>query len=179
VEKEPKKTVGPGRARLRPPRGHGFGAATLLAEGLRPEEFAFAVEGAITQMPGGTSLGLMPTIMHQALQARDDVPHAAAAPREAAARIDEQLRREKALQEQRRRLAALRAAVSAASLAALRAQAREALAREGRDHTRVGDERLLKLTVEERMEQRFLARAGAGEAHQMAAVQPGLFAAGG
>jgi hypothetical protein len=61
----------------------------------------------------------------------------------------------------------------------LQAQAREALAKEGRDHTPVGDERLLTLTREERMEQRFLAGAGDGEAGQMAAVQPGLFAAGG
>jgi len=49
----------------------------------------------------------------------------------------------------------------------------------GRDRTPVGDERLLKLKVEELMEQRLMEGEGDGDAGQMAAVPPGLCSAGG
>lgn len=117
--------------------------------------------------------------MHQALKARDDVQHAAEAQREAEARIDEQIRRDKAMQEKRRRLVALRTSLSEDTLEALEAQAREELAKEGRDRTPVGYELLLKLKVEELMEQRFMEGEREGEAGKMAVVQPELFSARG
>jgi hypothetical protein len=154
-------------------------AETLLAEGFSPEDLTFAVEWAIEHIPRVKSFGLIPYIVHQALKARDDVQHAADAQREAEARIDEQIRRDKEMQEKRRRLAELRASLSEDTLAALPAQAREELAKEGRDRTPVGYELLLKLKVEELMEQRFMEGEGEGEAGKMAAVQPELFSAGG
>src|SRR5882724_2530361 len=152
---------------------------TLLAEGFNSEDLTFAVEWAITHIPRVKSFGLIPYIMHQALKARDDVQHAAEAQREAEARIDEQIRRDKAMQEKRRRLAEIRASLSEDTLAALHAQASGELAKEGSDRTRVGYELLLKLKMEELIEQRFMEGEGEGEARKMATVQPELFSAGG
>jgi hypothetical protein len=86
-------------------------AETLLAEGFRPEDLIFAVEWAISHIPSVKSFGLVPYIMHQALRARDDEQHAEEAQREAEARIDEQLHRERKERE-RRWLADMRAALS-------------------------------------------------------------------
>jgi hypothetical protein len=154
-------------------------AETLLAEGFNSEDLTFAVEWAITHIPRVKSFGLIPYIMHQALKARDDVQHAAEAQREAEARIDEQIRRDKAMQEKRRRLAEIRASLSEDTLAALHAQASGELAKEGSDRMRVGYDLLLKLKMEELIEQRFMEGEGEGEARKIATVQPELFSAGG
>jgi hypothetical protein len=83
------------------------------------------------------------------------------------------------MQEKRRRLAEIRASLSEDTLAALHAQASGELAKEGSDRTRVGYELLLKLKMEELIEQRFMEGEGEGEARKMATVQPELFSAGG
>jgi hypothetical protein len=107
------------------------------------------------------------------------VQHAAAAQREAEARINERIRQDKEMQEKRRVLAEIRTSLSEDTLAALQVQAQEELAKEGSDRTRVGYELLLKLKIEELIEQRFMEGEGEGEARKMAAVQPELFSARG
>jgi hypothetical protein len=124
-------------------------AETLMAEGFRPEDLAFAVEWAIAHIPRVKSFGLIPYIMHQALKAQDDAQHAAEAQQEAEARIDEQLHREHEERERRRRLADRRAALSDAELATLKHRAEEALAADGVAHTRLGYEVLVKLKMDE------------------------------
>lgn len=128
-------------------------AETLLAEGFRSEDLTFAVEWAITHIPSVKSFGLVPYIMHQALKARDDAQHAEEAQREAEARIDEQLHREREERERRRRLADRRASLSDEALAALRHRAEEALATDGVARTRLGYEVLVKLKLDDLLEQ--------------------------
>jgi hypothetical protein len=128
-------------------------AESLLAEGFRPEDLTFAVEWAIAHIPKVKSFGLIPYIMHQALKARDDVQHAEEAQQEAEARIDEQLHREREERERRRRLADRRAALPDEALAALRHRAEEALAADGVERTRLGYEVLVKLTMDDLLEQ--------------------------
>jgi hypothetical protein len=128
-------------------------AESLLVEGFRPEDLAFAVEWAIAHIPKVKSFGLIPYIMHQALQARDDAQHAEEAQREAEARIDEQLHQEREEQERRRRLADRRTALSDEALARLRHRAEEALAADGVNRTRLGYEVLVKLKVDDLLEQ--------------------------
>jgi hypothetical protein len=131
-------------------------AEALLAEGFCPEDLAFAVEWAIAHIPKVKSFGLIPYIMHQALKARDDVQHAEEAQREAEVRVDEQLRRERDERERRRRLADRRAALSADTLETLRRRAEEALANDGVARTHLGYEVLVKLKVDELLEQGFM-----------------------
>jgi hypothetical protein len=131
-------------------------AEALLAEGFCPEDLAFAVEWAIAHIPKVKSFGLIPYIMHQALKARDDVQHAEEAQREAEVRVDEQLRRERDERERRRRLAEIRAALSADTLETLRSRAEEALANDGVARTHLGYEVLVKLKVDELLEQGFM-----------------------
>jgi hypothetical protein len=141
-------------------------AEALLAEGFRPEDLTFAVEWAIAHIPKVQSFGLIPYIMHQALKARDDVRHAEAAQQEAEARVDEQLCREHEARERRRRLADRRAALSDEALATLRHRAEEALAADGVQRTCLGYEVLVKLTVDDLLEQEGAPRpAGAESAH--------------
>jgi hypothetical protein len=121
-------------------------AETLLAEGFRSEDLTFAVEWAIAHIPKVKSFGLIPYIMHQALQARDDAQHAEQAQQEAEARVDEQLRQEREEQDRRRRLADRRAALSDAHL---------------------GYEVLVKLKVDELLEQEDLsANIGVPQGHR-------------
>jgi hypothetical protein len=131
-------------------------AETLLAEGFCPEDLTFAVEWAMAHVPSVKSFGLIPYIMHQALKARDDVQHAEEAQREAEARIDEQLNREREEQEKRRSVAEIRAALANDVLTTLRCRAEEILATEGVSRTRLGYEVLVKLKVDELLEQEYL-----------------------
>jgi hypothetical protein len=78
--------------------------------------------------------------MHQALKARDDVQHAEEAQREAEARINEQLTREREARERRQSVAKIRATLSEDMLATLKRRAEEALATEGVARTRLGYE---------------------------------------
>jgi hypothetical protein len=149
-------------------------AESLLAEGFRPEDLAFAVEWAIAHIPKVKSFGLIPYIMHQALQARDDAQHAEDAQREAEARIDTQLHQERTEQERRQRLAGRRAALSDEALAGLRQRAEEALAAEAVDRTRLGYEVLVKLKVDDFLDRGDLP-ADLGTSHgdpQTIAVEP-------
>jgi hypothetical protein len=131
-------------------------AETLLAEGFRLEDLTFAVEWAMAHIPSVKSFGLIPYIMHQALKARDDVQHAEEAQREAEARIDDQLTREREAQERRQSVAEIRATLSEDMLATLRRRAEEILATEGVVRTRLGYGVLVKLKVDELLEQEYL-----------------------
>jgi hypothetical protein len=131
-------------------------AETLLAEGFCPEDLTFAVEWAIAHIPSVQSFGLIPYIMHQALKARDDVQHAEEAQREAEARIDEQLNREREEQERRRRLSDRRAALSDEALATLKRRAEEALAADGVARTRLGYDVLMKIKMDDLLEQAYV-----------------------
>jgi hypothetical protein len=131
-------------------------AESLLAEGFRPEDLAFAVEWAMAHIPKVKSFGLIPYIMHQALKARDDAQHAEEAQREAEVRVDEQLHREREEYERRRRLGDRRAALSDEALVALKHRAEEALAADGVACTRLGYEVLVKLKMDELLERDYL-----------------------
>ena len=134
-------------------------AETLLAEGFRPEDLTFAVEWAMAHIPSVKSFGFIPYIMHQALKARDDVQYAEEAQQEAAARIDEQLRREREERERRRRLAEIRASLSDEGLATLRHRAEEALTTDGVARTHLGYDVLVKLKVDDLLERDSLRMA--------------------
>ena len=127
-------------------------AEALLAEGFRPEDLAFAVEWTIAHIPKVKSFGLIPYIMHQALRARDDAQHAEEAQREAEARIDEQLHREREEQDRRRRLADRRASLSDEASETLKRRAEEALAADGVERTRLVYNVLVKLKMDELLE---------------------------
>lgn len=128
----------------------------LLSEGFSMQDVAFAVEWAVGNIQGVKAFGLIPYIMHQALRARDDAESAEEAKREAEARIDEQLRREQAEQDKRRRLVELRAALPADTLEALRRRAEEVLANDGTDNTRLGYDVLVKMKMDEFLEREFV-----------------------
>jgi hypothetical protein len=130
-------------------------AETLLAEGFCPEDLTFAVEWAMAHIPSVKSFGLIPYIMHQALRARDDVQHAEEAQREAEVRIDDQLNREREEQERRQHLAEIRATLPKDVLITLRRRAEEVLATQGVARTHVGYEVLVKLKVDEFLEQEY------------------------
>jgi hypothetical protein len=130
-------------------------AETLLAEGFGPEDLAFAVEWAIAHVPSVKSFGLIPYVMHQAIKARDDVQHAEEAQLEAEARIDDQLNREREEQERRQSVAEIRATLPEDVLATLRHRAQEGLATEGVSRMHLGYEVLVKLKVDEFIEQEY------------------------
>jgi hypothetical protein len=132
-------------------------AETLLAEGFCPEDLTFAVEWAMAHIPRVKSFGLIPYIMHQALKARDDVQQAEEAQREAEARIDEQLTHEREEQERRQSVAEIRAALPEGVLTTLRRRAEEILATEGVVRTHLGYGVLVKLKVNELLEQEYLS----------------------
>jgi hypothetical protein len=81
------------------------------------------------------------------------VQHAEEAQREAEARIDEQLTREREEQERRRSVAEIRARLPEDVLATLKHRAEEALATGGVARTRLGYEVLVKLKIDEFLEQ--------------------------
>jgi Replication initiator protein A len=110
-------------------------------------EAAKAVDFPI-QTFGGTK-----TFLPQALAAWENRAGAEEAKREEEARVDEQLRRERDERERRRRLAEMRAALSDEALVTLRHRAEEALATDGVARTRLGYEVLVKLKVDELLEQ--------------------------
>jgi hypothetical protein len=145
-------------------------AESLLAEGFRPEDLTFAVEWAIAHIPKVKSFGLIPYIMHQALQARDDAQHAEEAQREAEARIDEQLHQEREEQDRRRRLAELRASLPVETLAALQHRAEEALAADGVDRTHLGYDMLVKLKIDELLEWESLLAPARDDCHTLDTV---------
>ena len=93
--------------------------------------------------------------MHQAIKARDDVQHAEEAQREAEARIDEQLNREREEQERKQYVAEIRARLPEDVLATLKSRAQEALTTEGVARTHLGYEVLVKLKVDEFLEQEY------------------------
>jgi hypothetical protein len=130
-------------------------ADTLLAEGFRREDLTFAVEWAMAHIPSVKSFGLIPYIMHQALKARDDVQHAEEAQQEAEARINDQLTREREAQERRHSVAEIRARLPEDVLTTLRRRAEEALATEGVARMRLGYEVLVKLKIDEFLEQEY------------------------
>jgi hypothetical protein len=130
-------------------------AETLLAEGFCPEDLTFAVEWAMAHIPSVKSFGLIPYIMHQALKARDDVQHAEEAQREAEARIDDQLNREREEEERKQYLAEIRATLPEDVLITLRRRAEEVLTTEGVSRTHLGYAVLVKLKVDEFLEQEY------------------------
>ena len=127
----------------------------LLGEGFSMQDVAFAVEWAVGNIQGVKSFGLIPYIMHQALRARDNAESAEEAKREAEARIDEQLHREQAERDRRRRLVELRATLPADTLESLRRRAEEALATDGTDRMRLGYDVLVKMKMDEFLEREF------------------------
>ena len=122
-----------------------------------PERAAFVVRHALEaakvvdfpiQTFGGTK-----NFLPQALAAWEGRAEAEEARREADARADEQLRRERDERERRRRLADTRAALSDEALATLKRRAEEALAADGVDRTRLGYDVLVKIKMDDLLEQ--------------------------
>ena len=132
-------------------------AAQLLSEGFSLQDLAFAMEWAVGTVAGVKSFGLIPHIMHQAMRARGEAESSEEARREAEVRIDEQLHREREERDRKQRLAEIRAALPEEALATLRHCAEGALAAEGVARTRLGYEVLVKLKVDELLEQEYLS----------------------
>jgi Replication initiator protein A len=138
-----------------------------------PERAAFVVRHALEaakavdfpiQTFGGTK-----NFLPQALAAWEERAEAEEARREADMRVDEQRRREREERERRRRLGERRAALSDEALAALRRRAEAALAADGVDRTRLGYDVLVKLKVDELLEQEGVPMpVSAGGAHSPA-----------
>jgi hypothetical protein len=134
-----------------------------------PERAAFVVRHALEaakavdfpiQTFGGTK-----NFLPQALAAWEGHTGAEEARREADARTDEQRRRERDERERRRRLADRRASLSDEALAALKQRAEEALTADGVARTRLGYDVLVKLKVDDLLEQeevRMAVAAGGG-----------------
>jgi hypothetical protein len=97
---------------------------------------------------GGTK-----SFLPQALAAWERGAETDEAKRAADARTDAQLRRERDERERRRQLADRRAALSDEALATLRCRAEEALIADGVARTRLGYEVLVKLKMDELLEQ--------------------------
>jgi hypothetical protein len=97
---------------------------------------------------GGTK-----NFLPQALAAWERVAETDEAEREADARMNEQRRQEREEQERRQRLADRRAALADEALATLKRRAEEALAADGVARTRLGYEGLVKLNIDDLLEQ--------------------------
>ena len=78
--------------------------------------------------------------------------HAEEAQQEAEARVNEQLSREREMQEQKRRLTDIRTSLPDTVLEALRCRAEAALMAEGVERTRLGYDMLVKLKLDELLE---------------------------
>jgi hypothetical protein len=113
-------------------------------------EAARAVDFPIQKF-GGTK-----NFLPQALVAWGKRADTEEAKREAEARVDEQLRREQAERDQRRRLAELRAALPEDTLASLKHRAEEALAKDGVERTRLGYDVLVKMKLDDLLAREFL-----------------------
>jgi hypothetical protein len=129
-----------------------------------PERSAFIVHHALMaakavdfpiQTFGGTK-----NFLPQALAAWEGRAQTEEARREADARTDEQLRRERDERERRRRLADRRASLPHDVLETLRHRAEEALAADGVARTRLGYEVSVKLKMDELLEREYLPTAG-------------------
>jgi hypothetical protein len=131
-------------------------AAQLLADGFSLEELSFATEWTVQHVPGVTSFGLLPHIMHHALKARHNAQHAEDAKRAAAAHVQAHLRQQQEEQARAQRLEAFRATLAAETLETFRRQAAEALAQEGYGERTLGYATLLRLRVDDLLEQAFL-----------------------
>jgi hypothetical protein len=128
-----------------------------------PERAAFVVRHALDaakavdfpiQTFGGTK-----NFLPQALAAWEGRAEAEEARREADARADVQLHRDREERERKRRLADRRASLSDEALVTLRHRAEEALATEGVERTRLGYEVLVKLKVDDLLERDSLRMA--------------------
>jgi hypothetical protein len=124
-----------------------------------PERSAFIVHHALLtakavdfpiQMFGGTK-----NFLPQALAAWEGHDEAEQAKREADVRADAQHRREREEQERRQHLAGIRARLPEDVLATLKSRAQETLATEGVSRTHLGYEVLVKLKVDEFLEQEY------------------------
>jgi hypothetical protein len=124
-------------------------------------ETARAVDFPIQKF-GGTK-----NFLPQALVAWGKRAETEEAKREAEARVDEQLRREQAERDQRRRLAEIRTSLPADTLETLRCRAQEALAEDGVERTRLGYDVLVKMKLDELLAREFMptdAREDGGHA---------------
>ena len=122
-----------------------------------PERSAFIVRHALEaakavdfpiQMFGGTK-----SFLPQALAVWERGAETDEVKREAEARVDDQLRRERDERERRRRLAELRASLPDDALATLKHRAEEALATDGVARTRLGYDVLVKIKMDDLIEQ--------------------------
>jgi hypothetical protein len=138
-------------------------AVQLLADGFSLADLIFATEWAVQHVPGVTSFGLLPHIMHHALQARHEAELAEDAKRAAAARLQAQRQHQQAEQARAPRLEAFRAALSEEAIATFRCQAVEGLAHEGYHERMVGYSMLLTIRLEDLIEQAFLRAGAPGE----------------
>ncbi len=130
-------------------------AAQLLADGFSVEEITFAGQWAVQHIPGVTSFGLLPYIMHHALKARHEARQAEAAQHEAAARLQAHRQQQQAEQARAQRLEAFRATLAEEAQEALQRQAEAALAEAdvGPGHVAYG--LLLKLRLHDLIEEAF------------------------
>jgi hypothetical protein len=131
-------------------------AATLCTEGFSVEDLTFAVEWAVQHIPSVTSFGLLPHIIHHALKARSTAQKAEEARCEAEAQLQAHLRQQQEEEARAQRLDAFRATLSAETLETFRQQAAEALAQEGHGERTLGYTMLLRLRVDDLLEQAFL-----------------------
>ncbi len=137
-------------------------AATLRTEGFSVEDLTFAMEWAVQHIPSVTSFGLLPHIMHAALKARSTAQKAEEARREAEAQLQAHLRQQQEEEARAQRLEAFRATLSAEVLETFRQQAVETLAQEGHGERTLGYTMLLRLRVDDLLEQAFLRQETQG-----------------
>ena len=138
-------------------------AATLRTEGFSVEDLTFAMEWAVQHIPSVTSFGLLPHIMHAALKARSTAQKAEEARHEAEAQLQAHLHQQQEEQARAQRLEAFRAALAEDAIETFRCQAVEALAHEGYHERALGYSMLLKIRLEDLIEQAFLRAGAPGE----------------
>ena len=131
-------------------------AATLRTEGFSVEDLTFAVEWAVQHIPSVTSFGLLPHIIHAALKARSTAQKAEEARREAEAQLQAHLGQQQEEQARAQRLEACRATLSEETLETFHQQAAEGLAQEGYGERTLGYTMLLRLRMDDLLEQAFL-----------------------
>ncbi len=138
-------------------------AARVRTEGFSLDDLTFAVEWTVQHIPSVTSFGLLPHIMHQALKARSHAQQAVAARQEAEARIEAEATHVQAEEARAQQVDAFRAAVAAEAIETFRCQAVEALAHGGYHERALGYSMLLKIRLEDLIEQAFLRAGVPGE----------------